>query len=666
MVVRIVGLYATAAAAAVVVWLSPTVVWACGSYVVSVTAGEESSEWGDDVLVHDAEKMLYVDRGDGRWTIYQGRSIEADDAVDEFAWLLPVPGTPEVEVAPQLVFQRLQEVTRPEFVLRDESTGDCPAEVRSRQQRTGLDLGGGGASQSVGHEGEAPVVQQVDSGSVGPYDYVTIETDKEAEDAGKKAVEWLEKHDYRVESVDVDLLREYLSDGLNLLAMRLRADARTEDVQPVAITVEMEQALSPMRLARAGAAEETSILVWTAAEGRAVPYGWPRVEIDEGLVDWTEEGANYMDVVAAAVEEAEGRGFSTDFLMDSDVGVDRVWPDEARQRWAKIGDRKEFEGREKETLQAIAELFDHDELLAVILYDEMPMLTADHLEGEVEVGHFEAEYEPQLFSPSSRTTPRTFLNRLRGGQLVVECFDQALSMNWGAGGHFAATVVDPAEHDEVFEDVDSSLADGFFRCVRDSLRDHIESTRFVSDAFPMEMELRFFNPYQSPGDERGFPALMALPDEALQAVDWKSVVERIDEAIAAPLERAADRLAATDRLTRLSTVVKAENLTRDVAFVQVSGHRDRPATRRATRRIECDGDEERENGSIYTVRDWSVTLDGGQSVTGRGVGWPVGIGDRDAARRIVKYDRRGQVVDATGDAAGGGSIEVDVEASDEE
>ncbi len=663
------ALSVAASVAGILVWLTPAVVWACGTFAVSVTAGEESPQWADDALVHDAEKMMYVDRGDGRWTVYQGRSIDADDAVDEFAWLLPVPGTPEVDVAPHLVFERLKEATRPEFSLHDESTGDCPAEVKTRgpDKSLGIDLGGG-ESQTVGHETDTDAVRSVDAGSVGPYDYVTIETQDGVDDAAEKAVEWLEKHDYHIGSIDVDLLREYLDDGLNLLAMRLRTDAKADDVQPVAITVEMDRALSPMRLARAGAAEETDIIVWTAAAGRAVPHGWPRVEIDEGLVNWADDGANYMDVVARAVEEAGGRGFVTDSLMDTDTGADHLWSDADQARWATIRDRDDFEGHEQQTLQAIAEIFDHDDLLAEILHDEMPSLSSDELQAQIEVGHFDAEYEADPFSSFSPKTPEYVLNRLQDGRLGPDCFDDALAINWRAGGHFAATIVNPEEQDEMLQDLDSSLDDRFSSCVREDIEAFIEDTTFVSGAFPMEIELRLSNPYELPGDDRGFPALMALSDEALASVDWKRVVTRIDEAIAAPLQRTADQLAATDRLTRLSAVVAAEHLTKDVSFSQRPGHRDRPPTRKATRRIECGGDEVTEDGRNYVVRDWSMTPKHGSPVTGRGKGWPLAIDDRDAARLVVEYDSSGQIVDKRGDAHDGEveSTGADAEAEDDE
>ena len=139
----------------------PALAWACGAFVPRVNVVEFGSpQEADDALVHDAETMFYVDRGDGRWTVYQGRSIDADDGVEEFAWLLPVPGIPEVEVAPAMVFERLAEATEPVFELEDRSIGNCPAEVSTFLRRLEVDGRGvgatrsgapGSAQQSVGH-----------------------------------------------------------------------------------------------------------------------------------------------------------------------------------------------------------------------------------------------------------------------------------------------------------------------------------------------------------------------------------------------------------------------------------------------------------------------------------------------------------------------------------
>lgn len=678
-----------AAATLATMWLWPALAWPCGAMAPRVHVEHGSAEPADeDDLSHDTEKMLYVDLGDGRWTVYQGRSLDAGADVEELAWLLPVPGVPDVEVAPRMIFDRLAAATEPAFELEEVSRGECPASVRTlvRDERDRIigGAGSGGADpdgREVAHEA---AVRAVAGGRAGPYDHVTIETREGVSDPGARALEWLEEHGYRLESIDVDLLREYLEDGMNLLAMRLRADAGAEDVQPVAITLELERALSPMRLARAGASDETRIRVWTAANGRALPHGWPRVEIDEGLIDWPEGGENYDEVVAAAIDEAGGRGLVTDYLGDAGPIADEVWSDEERQRWEELRASTSSVADEG-VLATLGELFGDAERLESILRDEVPLPDARALASVVRLERFSARYRPEpagrsdpfaepgeaaeaeAESPDRGPGPEALLEALRADDHLVSCFADALEEDAGAGGSWSATLRDSEPLERRLSHVESSLSEPFRRCVAGEIESHLDDANYGERSFPAEVSFRFSNPYAYLAEDGGFPALGAPGRPGLDEIDWESVTSRIDDELVTPLRRARDGLDATERLTRLSAVVSADALTEDVSFAQVPGYDDLPAIRRATREIDCESEEEeRSDHAIYRVRDWSVELERGERVTGRGgASWPVSLGDRDAARLVVDYTPSGEVVTDTGSANGGEASDAEVDENPE-
>lgn len=658
--------------------LIPGLALACGKFTPGGAIEEllDTQGEGADALVHDAEKMLYVDRGDGRWTVYQSRSFDADDAVEEFAWLLPVPGQPQVELAPSMLFERLVEATEPNFELEDVSDGDCPAEPRTFLEETQIGLLSADDPETLDQFGQADEdasVRAVDAGNIGPYDHVTIETRDDVDDPGQRAVEWLESNDYHVESGHIDLLGEYLAEGKNLLAMRLSADAAAEEIQPVAITAELDRAASPMRLAQAGADDEVDILVWTAGEGRAMPDGWPRVEINEGLVDWTAGGDNYRQVVAEAVQEAGGRGFVTDYAMPTGDIDGQLWSERHRDRWENVKNRSDYTQRPRQTLRELSELFGGEQLLESILRDEIPLPSSSILADQIHAGpspsaiidHFRGQDSPPEDIGDSDDSPdaehpgadqRQFHQALDDAEFIAPCFASELEQNRRAGGPWSATIHAFSEHDELLEEIDSQLSEDFDDCVAEGLERHLEETNYDPGVFPAEVRIGLTNPWEFQHGDTGFPALQSPQNDRLEEVDWPRVVERADEQIAAPLEDARHRITANNRLTRLSTVVEPEDLTEDVSFFHLPGHDDVPATREATRTIECNEDEADEHTEIdgrrrYEVRDWSVEFDRGDPVHGRGVGdWPAKLEEHDAAELIVEYDESDRMVDEYGES----------------
>ena len=161
-----------------------------------------------------AERIIFAKNEDGRFTAvvqiqYQGPS-------EEFAWVLPVPGIPEVEGRCK------------------QRRGDSSASFGSP---TAGAVGSGG-SGAAGADG----VDVLASGNVGPYDYVVIRPDTSFENVGNVVVEWLTTEGCNVVSPGGDpedianLLGGYMLDGMNLLAFRLTKGNSTGTIRPIWIT----------------------------------------------------------------------------------------------------------------------------------------------------------------------------------------------------------------------------------------------------------------------------------------------------------------------------------------------------------------------------------------------------------------------------------------------
>jgi len=71
---------------------------------------------------------------------------------------------------------------------------------------------------------------------------------------------------------------------------------------------------------------------------RAIPLNYRHVQINEAAIDWLGGGSNYLDVVAQAADEAEGRAFTTDFAGAHALGFDALQriPEETLEAIAQV------------------------------------------------------------------------------------------------------------------------------------------------------------------------------------------------------------------------------------------------------------------------------------------------------------------------------------------
>lgn len=644
-----------------VAWsIAPAVALACGAMVPQVDPTGAH-------IVHDAETMLYV-VDDDRLTVYQGRSIDTD--VEEFAWLLPVPGEPEIETAPSELFERLADVTSPSFELTDRSAGNCAAEVQSHYliepdgTKTSHEPTTRGGGSTLGSpRAKQSAVRQLGAGQVGVYEHTTITTRDGVDEPGRRALEWLEEQGYDLAAVDEQLLREYLEEGLNLLAFRLRTEADAEEVHPVAITVEAEQAVSPMRLAAAGATEDTEVLVWVAADHRAVPQGYAHVQIDEGLVDWRSGGRNYTSVVDEAVRQAGGRAFVTDSTMRTSELSEFLMSGDILEQWERIRQAEVETPEQRRTML--------ENLLEIELLDSVtPSQTEDRVgtsrrrqtdaDGEFRgTEEFRTVWRETMPRPEQRMADLSVRLRVRSDDSDRDLSEVASTLRRRditvrARAHQCLRELDLALTAPMYRmvvDVDmysigqfeiseSTFDERFDECFEEPLQHLLKEVDRAAHQFQIEIFLE--NQPPSPGPDW----LQRLSDDEISSSDVAKLVERIDAEIFAPYRNLQDRLASTNHLTRLFTVMGPEDMTEDVSFIEDPNAEPIEADRRATRLIQCDEEStQRRRDSILSsekehlriTRDWVVEPPRGTPVEGHGPGWPFSIGDLDAAYSITHH-----------------------------
>lgn len=309
---------------------TPAPAHACGGLFCS---GGATTTTESLAVNQTAERVVFVDEGDGRVTaiiqiLYEGEA-------ERFAWLLPVPGVPQVQVSSTVVLDELQTATNPEYQVMT-TTPSCGSSS-PRPSGGGDGCGPCGtcaaapsspsdaySSPAAVSEASEPVVSVEAAASIGPYDYTVISVEPAYADPAQVATTWLTDNGFDVGDLGADVLRPYLADGLNLLAIRLTKGAPVGSIRPIMITYEAELPAIPIRPTAVAATEDMSILVWVFGLTRAVPLNYRTAVLDDVALDWFAPNAEYTTLVSAAVDEASGQAFVTERAGYLDASVPTV------------------------------------------------------------------------------------------------------------------------------------------------------------------------------------------------------------------------------------------------------------------------------------------------------------------------------------------------------
>lgn len=315
------GRAAAVAAVASAAWLAPGLVTparACGGFFCQQQSPVDQS----------AENIIFVhDEQAGTVTaviqiLYQGPS-------EKFAWLLPIPGKPEVGVSSNMAFQNLRGATDPQYNLTVEVEGEC---MDGGFTNGGLQppspMSAAGAAEDAGSG-----VTVIDQGSVGPYDYVTISLDPQLAEPADVAVMWLTDNGYDVTAIGPEVLGPYLEDGLNLIAFRLTKGNEVGAIRPVMITYESTLPMIPIRPTQVAAVPDMGVRVWMVAAHQAIPKNYLSLQLNEALINWFCWSCNYEQVISAAADQAGGQGFTTELAAPSGDYAEAIFGASAMADW---------------------------------------------------------------------------------------------------------------------------------------------------------------------------------------------------------------------------------------------------------------------------------------------------------------------------------------------
>ncbi len=292
-------------AACAFVWGAPKLALACGC-VAPPTVGEP--------VVQAGERIVFAHE-DGK--VVAHIQLQYEGQASEFAWLLPLPSVPELELSSEELFSRLEQATAPRFVLTRQAGDGCPGPGGGVSFGCGDDLFlSAGQADGSGNENNNIAVK---ASSAGPYDYAVLRADDK-----EPMLEWLQENGYFVPATTESQLDPYVRPGAYFLALKLRAGQTAGDLQPVRVEYESERPMVPIILTAVAANPDMGILIWVLGEHRAVPVNYQHVVINEQYIDWPGGAVNYADVVSKAIDEAEGHhAFVTEHSSSTEsfVGV---------------------------------------------------------------------------------------------------------------------------------------------------------------------------------------------------------------------------------------------------------------------------------------------------------------------------------------------------------
>ncbi|MCH8052808.1 MAG: DUF2330 domain-containing protein [Planctomycetes bacterium] len=265
-----------------------------------------------------AEQIIFRQNGDQVTAVVL---IQYVGDAEDFSWVVPVPGVPELSTGSDVLFQSLEPATRPQFNLKIEGAACSSFDLF---QGLGF-LGGLGQPDS---EDAADGVTVVSESVVGPFDVQVVSSEDPAAMA-----QWLEDNDYDLSDRGQELIEPYVEEGMNFVALKLRQDQGVGDIRPLIMKYQSDKPMIPIRLTAVAAEDDMGVLVWLLGEARAVPLNYLHVTVNYTLVNWyfgtTTAYASYQNLITTAMNEAGGQGFATDFAGRLPDLLDQLPSDEA-------------------------------------------------------------------------------------------------------------------------------------------------------------------------------------------------------------------------------------------------------------------------------------------------------------------------------------------------
>jgi hypothetical protein len=260
--------------------------------------------------------------------------IQYQGAAEKFSWVVPISALPKLSVGSPLIFAYLDSRTQPRFNLDWQNS--CEGSGRGDVPETADGDAGGGPPSAPGGGGVVVVSQQ----EVGPYDAAILQ----AEEALALRT-WLVDNGYELTLQGAQVLESYVGQGKYFVALKLQQNKQVGDLRPIVLRFPGNRPCIPIKLTAIAARPDMPIISYVLSEKRAIPLNYRHVLINPTLINWLSFGSNYSQVANAAVDEAGGQAFLTEFAGASAPfveGFEALIPDYNTSALAQIAHPVDF------------------------------------------------------------------------------------------------------------------------------------------------------------------------------------------------------------------------------------------------------------------------------------------------------------------------------------
>ncbi|MEO0600604.1 MAG: DUF2330 domain-containing protein [Myxococcota bacterium] len=284
-------------------------------------------------VVQEGERVVFEIDGEAG-VVEMHVQVAYEGPAEDFGWIVPVGGEPELFVSPQFLFDTLGPATSPTFVMNQVDEGNCRDQSR-RLRLTGV----ASFDQSAGESGlEPPPATVISQAEVGPYDATILRAQTTT-----ALRTFLDDNAYAIPTELDTVLEPYVTDEAYFVAIKLRKDRSAGDIAPLGLRYPGTKASIPIQLTAIAVADDMPLEVYVFGDTRTVPESYLHVKINEAAVDWWLGGVNYFDVVRRAADEAGGQAFATDYYgappaRTSEIPSDltfRLRNAPSREQWAE-------------------------------------------------------------------------------------------------------------------------------------------------------------------------------------------------------------------------------------------------------------------------------------------------------------------------------------------
>ena len=228
----------------------------------------------------------------------------------KFAWVVPVTSLPEFAVGSDGLFDNVLAATVPTYGYSyqfDDCGDGSGTNASSATADDGGDSTGGSAETGDGPE---IVLQQ----TVGAFDITVLQGG-----TAEEVMAWLEANEYEQDPDALPILAEYLAENYLFAAFKLTNGADLDEIHPIVLKFDQDEACVPLRLTRIAAVENMEVRTFFLDDARVAPQNYRHVLVNPLRLDWPNLATNYKEFITLAVDafEADGKAFVTEYAGPS-------------------------------------------------------------------------------------------------------------------------------------------------------------------------------------------------------------------------------------------------------------------------------------------------------------------------------------------------------------